>query len=47
MRRRQRWILTPRGEQVMAVVYTIVILVGCALALLALLGLAGWVEGWS
>lgn len=47
MRRRQRWILTPRGERLMALLYGGLIMSGSALALLALLGLAGWIEGWG
>lgn len=42
---RRRWVLTRRGENVLAVLWTGVILVGVAVALLALLGLAGWIEG--
>lgn len=37
--------LTRRGENVLAVAYTALILVGVALALLLTLGIAGWIEG--
>jgi len=43
--RRQRYTLTRRGENVLAVVYTFVILVGAAAVLLLMLGIAGWIEG--
>jgi hypothetical protein len=42
--KRQRWVLTRRGENVLAVVWTFVILLGVAAALLLLLGIAGWIE---
>jgi hypothetical protein len=46
MRRKRRPItLTRRGENVLAVAYTLLILIGCAAVLLLMLGIAGWVEG--
>ena len=40
-----RWRLTRRGENVLAVAYTGLILAGSAIVLLLMLGLAGWIEG--
>lgn len=37
--------LTPRGERVLAAAYTVLITAGAALVLLAMIGLAGWIEG--
>jgi hypothetical protein len=41
---RQRWVLTRRGENVLAVIWTLVILIGAAAVLLLMLGIAGWIE---
>jgi hypothetical protein len=38
-------VLTRRGQNVLAVVYTGLILLGTAVVLLLMLGLAGWIEG--
>jgi hypothetical protein len=40
-----RYTLTSRGENVLAVLYTLLILIGVALALIATLALAGAIEG--
>jgi hypothetical protein len=39
-----RWRLTKRGENVLAVAYTALILIGTALVLMLMLGIAGWIE---
>jgi hypothetical protein len=41
---RQRWVLTRRGENVLAVLWTGLILIGTAVVLMLMLGIAGWIE---